>query len=66
MSATIFCPRAKHKIEWSGALFDTDLVPCEECGPDEFIRVRFTMETIAEPLTEPDGSSPAAKGQTSR
>lgn len=48
MTITVFCPRANHRIEWGGSLHDTDMIPCEQCGDDEFIRVRMSMETHTE------------------
>lgn len=57
--ATIFCPRARHPLRWTGAIFDTDLIPCVKCGPDEFIRVGLTMETVPdEEKSLPPGDEP--------
>lgn len=50
MSIIIVCPRNRnHRIEWDGGiLFDSDMFPCEQCGPDEFIRISMSMETHTE------------------
>lgn len=53
MSITVFCPN-QHRILWTASLHDDDMIPCEECGPDEFIRVRFTMERHIEKEHEPE------------
>jgi hypothetical protein len=44
MLAGLKCPNG-HVVNLRCTLGDGDLLPCEQCGPDEFIRIKLTMET---------------------
>jgi hypothetical protein len=39
----IRCPNG-HIVPYNMTVCDLDLVPCEQCGPDEFIRISLSME----------------------